>query len=111
MQHVVPNNVARCCVEMFQAFGQALNHPTELDKMKISMFAKLGSPIFLRVDSDVVYSRGDNLARSFWFCLVRYSKRCHKDDGEGNNMHIFTYNEHKQCFLHVPNALLVRFSL
>ena len=24
MQHVVPNNVARCCVEMLRAFGQAL---------------------------------------------------------------------------------------
>ena len=23
MQHVVPNNVARCCVEMLRAFGQA----------------------------------------------------------------------------------------
>ena len=41
MQHVVPNNVAKCCVEMFQAFGQALNHPTELTKMRISMLAKL----------------------------------------------------------------------
>ena len=26
MQHVVPNNVARCCVEMLRAFGQALIH-------------------------------------------------------------------------------------
>ena len=25
MQHVVPNNVARCCVEALQAFGQALS--------------------------------------------------------------------------------------
>ena len=25
-QHVVSNNVARCCVEMLRAFGQALRH-------------------------------------------------------------------------------------
>ena len=27
-QHVVPNNVARCCVEMLRAFGQAFSHET-----------------------------------------------------------------------------------
>ena len=26
MQHAVPNNVARCCVEMLRAFGQALKN-------------------------------------------------------------------------------------
>ena len=26
MQHVVPNNVARCCVELLRAFGQAFTH-------------------------------------------------------------------------------------
>ena len=26
-QHVVPNNVARCCVEMLQGFGQAFKLP------------------------------------------------------------------------------------
>ena len=29
MQHVLPNNVARCCVEMLEAFGQALVRETE----------------------------------------------------------------------------------
>ena len=30
--HVVPNNVARCCVEMLRAFGQALNSLFSLSK-------------------------------------------------------------------------------
>ena len=29
MQHVLPNNVARCCVEMLEAFGQALVRESE----------------------------------------------------------------------------------
>ena len=32
MQHVVPNNVARCCVEMLRAFGQALTSPSLLNR-------------------------------------------------------------------------------
>ena len=39
MQHVVPNNVARCCVEMLRAFGQALNYMLTLSsKLKIWCF-------------------------------------------------------------------------
>ena len=30
MQHVVPNNVARCCFEMLRALGQALRKTTML---------------------------------------------------------------------------------
>ena len=33
-QHVVPNNVARCCVEMLRAFGQALSRNGERQRKR-----------------------------------------------------------------------------
>ena len=39
MQHVVPNNVARCCVEMLRAFGQGFTAPAH------SRGANMNAPI------------------------------------------------------------------
>ena len=57
MQHVVHKNVARCCVEMLQAFGQAfktwrpLSWPANLQFQFPAVAQKLGLPELSNVHS------------------------------------------------------------
>ena len=42
-QHVVPNNVARCCVEMLRAFGQAFRRDNRMWWSRVSNAADKSS--------------------------------------------------------------------